>query len=98
MQAACLARSTFYYQHQHQRQAILRAEQHSDTEAKIGAVYDEHKGPAAVLCELMNCDGTMMGRTEALSYAVQHSLPDLTIAELATYLLSAGVVVLPEQD
>ena len=44
LQVAGLARSTSYYQHQHQYQAIPRAEQHSDMEAKIRAVYDERKG------------------------------------------------------
>lgn len=41
--------------------------------------------PSAVLCELMNPDGTMMRRTEALAYAERHSLPDLTIEELVAY-------------
>lgn len=41
--------------------------------------------PAAVLCELMNPDGTMMRRPEALAYARRHGLPDLTIEELVTY-------------
>ncbi len=40
LQAAGLPRSTFYYQ----RRAILRNERDSDMEAKICAVYDEHKG------------------------------------------------------
>ena len=42
--------------------------------------------PAAVLCELMNPDGSMMRRPEALAYARRHDLPDLTIEELACYL------------
>jgi len=37
---ACLARSTFYYQ----CHALQSAEQESDIEVKIRAVYDEHKG------------------------------------------------------
>ena len=40
LQVAGLARSTFYYQ----CQAIKRADQRSDMEAKIRTVYDEHKG------------------------------------------------------
>lgn len=48
--------------------------------------------PAAVLCELMNPDGTMMRRSEALAYAERHGLPDLTIEELVAYRsLSDGV-------
>lgn len=55
LQVAGLARSTFYSQ----CQAILRAEQHSDMELKIRAVYDEHKGRygnrriTAALCKSM---------------------------------------------
>ncbi len=42
--------------------------------------------PASVLCELMNADGSMMRRPEALAYAERLGLPDLTIEELVTYL------------
>ena len=55
LQVAGLARSTFYYQ----CRAILRAEQQSDMEAKIRAVYDKHKGRygyrriTAALCSSM---------------------------------------------
>ena len=41
--------------------------------------------PAAVLCELMNADGTMM-RGEALEhFAALHSMPILTIAEIIAW-------------
>jgi 3,4-dihydroxy 2-butanone 4-phosphate synthase len=44
--------------------------------------------PAAVLCELMNADGTM-ARGEAITrYAAKHGLVVLTIAELAEYRLA----------
>jgi len=55
LQIAGLARSTFYYQ----CRVNLRTEQHSDREAKIRAVYDEHKGRygyrriTAALCSSM---------------------------------------------
>jgi putative transposase len=55
LQAAGLARSTFYYQ----CQTTLRAEQQTDMEVKIRAVYDEHKGRygyrriTAALCSSM---------------------------------------------
>lgn len=41
--------------------------------------------PEAVLCELMNPDGTMMRRSEALAYADRLGLPDLTVEELVAY-------------
>lgn len=55
LQIAGLARSTFYYQ----CNVILHTEQESDREAKIRAVYDEHKGRygyrriTAALCSSM---------------------------------------------
>lgn len=41
--------------------------------------------PAAVLCELMNPDGTMTRGAEIERFAELHNLPILTIDELATY-------------
>ncbi|MEZ2720861.1 3,4-dihydroxy-2-butanone-4-phosphate synthase [Paenalcaligenes hominis] len=41
--------------------------------------------PMAVLCELMNPDGTMMRGEQLLNYAHQHALPLLAIADLMAY-------------
>jgi len=41
--------------------------------------------PAAVLCELMNPDGTMMRGDSIARYAAEHGLVALTIAELADH-------------
>ncbi|GAB3629346.1 3,4-dihydroxy-2-butanone 4-phosphate synthase [Pandoraea terrae] len=41
--------------------------------------------PAAVLCELMNPDGTMTRGADIERFAAVHDLPILTIDELATY-------------
>lgn len=41
--------------------------------------------PAAVLCELMNDDGTMAGNADIDSYAARHDMPVLTIDEIARY-------------
>jgi len=41
--------------------------------------------PAAVLCELMNPDGTMARRPEALAFAEMYRLPVLTIADLVAW-------------
>ncbi|CAM4326892.1 3,4-dihydroxy-2-butanone-4-phosphate synthase [Bordetella muralis] len=41
--------------------------------------------PAAVLCELMNPDGTMMRGPAIARYAAEHGLVALTIAELADH-------------
>lgn len=41
--------------------------------------------PAAVLCELMNPDGTMARRPEALAFAEMYQLPVLTIEDLVAW-------------
>ena len=41
--------------------------------------------PAAVLCELMNADGSMMRGDELVAFSRKHGFPVLTIAELVSY-------------
>lgn len=41
--------------------------------------------PAAVLCELMNLDGSMARGKDVEQFAQQHELPQVTIAELVAY-------------
>jgi 3,4-dihydroxy 2-butanone 4-phosphate synthase len=47
--------------------------------------------PAAVLCELMNPDGSMARRDDVEAFASKHRLPILTIEELIQYRLRNGV-------
>lgn len=47
--------------------------------------------PAAVLCELMNPDGSMARRDDIEAFASTHRLPILTIEELIQYRLRHGV-------
>jgi hypothetical protein len=42
--------------------------------------------PAAVLCELMNEDGSMMRGDELLAFSRRRSIPMLTIEELVAHL------------
>ncbi|MES2075356.1 MAG: 3,4-dihydroxy-2-butanone-4-phosphate synthase [Pseudomonadota bacterium] len=46
--------------------------------------------PAAVLCELMNPDGTMMRGAAIERFAEQHGMPILTIAEMISWRRSRG--------
>jgi 3,4-dihydroxy 2-butanone 4-phosphate synthase len=48
--------------------------------------------PAAVLCELMNEDGTMMRGSELVAFSRAHGYPMLTIAELVAYRRAAEPV------
>jgi 3,4-dihydroxy 2-butanone 4-phosphate synthase len=45
--------------------------------------------PAAVLCELMNADGTMARGEQVRRFSLAHGFPMLTIGELAAHLQSA---------
>lgn len=55
------------------------------TEGSVDLARLAGLSPAAVLCELMNPDGTMARRPEALVFAQQHGLPVLTIADLVAW-------------
>jgi 3,4-dihydroxy-2-butanone 4-phosphate synthase len=48
--------------------------------AKIANCY-----PAAVICEVMNDDGTMAREDDLMGFAKRHHLPVISIAELAEY-------------
>lgn len=58
------------------------------TEGSVDLAVLAGLAPAAVLCELMNDDGTMMRGQSLERYAVKHGLVALTIAELAGYRLA----------
>ena len=44
--------------------------------------------PAAVLCELMNADGSMMRGEQVRAFSVQHHFPILTIEDIVQYRLN----------
>lgn len=69
---------------------VLARRGHTEGSVDLARMAGLH--PAAVLCELMNPDGSMMRRPEALAYAERHGLADLTIEELARYLGAQGAV------
>ena len=55
------------------------------TEGSVDLARMAGLSPAAVLCELMNPDGTMARRPEALAFAEMYRLPVLTIADLVAW-------------
>jgi len=55
------------------------------TEGSVDLALMAGLSGAAVLCELMNPDGTMSRGQQLLDFAAQHGLPMLSIAELADY-------------
>jgi 3,4-dihydroxy 2-butanone 4-phosphate synthase/GTP cyclohydrolase II len=63
------------------------------TEATVDLMKLSGFNSAGVLCELMNKDGTMMNGEQLESFANEHSLPILTIAELYQYRLATEIFV-----
>ncbi len=57
------------------------------TEGSVDLAMMAGLKPAAVLCELMNPDGSMSKGEDIVAYAKQHDLVMLTIDELANYRL-----------
>jgi 3,4-dihydroxy 2-butanone 4-phosphate synthase len=55
------------------------------TEGSVDLARMAGLAPSAVLCELMNPDGTMARRPEALAFATMYGLPVLTIADLVAW-------------
>ncbi len=55
------------------------------TEGSVDLALMAGLSGAAVLCELMNADGTMSRGQQVLDFAQRHGLPMLSIAELADY-------------
>jgi 3,4-dihydroxy 2-butanone 4-phosphate synthase len=55
------------------------------TEGSVDLALMAGLSGAAVLCELMNPDGTMARGAQVQAFAERHGLPQLSIAELAAY-------------
>ncbi len=58
------------------------------TEGSIDLVRASGKRAAAVVCEIMNDDGTMARRPELEELAAQHDIPIVSIADIIAYRLS----------
>ncbi|MDA0910026.1 MAG: 3,4-dihydroxy-2-butanone-4-phosphate synthase [Proteobacteria bacterium] len=63
------------------------------TEASVDLVKMAGFHPAAVLCELMNKDGSMMKGEEIERFALAHDLPILSIEELRLYRLATEKLI-----
>ncbi|KSB90522.1 3,4-dihydroxy-2-butanone 4-phosphate synthase [Caulobacter vibrioides] len=61
------------------------------TEASVELMKLAGLSPAAVICEVMNDDGTMARRDDLEVFGARHDLPILTIAELVEHLRAEAV-------
>lgn len=58
------------------------------TEASIDLMKAAGLNPSAVICEIMNADGTMARRDDLMVFAREHNLKFITVAQLIKYRLS----------
>ena len=58
------------------------------TEGSIDLIRTAGKRPAAVVCEIMNDDGTMARRPQLEEIAKKHDIPIVSIADIIAYRLS----------
>lgn len=66
------------------------------TEAAVDLARLAGFSPAAVICEVMNDDGTMARLPELLVFAAQHDIKVGTIAELITYRRATEIEIMRE--
>ncbi len=58
------------------------------TEGSVDLASLAGLGPAAVICEIMNLDGTMARRPDLDKFSASHNLPIVSIADLVAYRLA----------
>ncbi|CEF56861.1 3,4-dihydroxy-2-butanone-4-phosphate synthase [Acetobacter ghanensis] len=67
------------------------------TEGSIDLLRLAGLKPAAVICEILNEDGTMARRPQLDVFARQHDMPIISIAELAEWIAAHGLTPLEQQ-
>lgn len=67
------------------------------TEGSIDLLRLAGLKPAAVICEILNEDGTMARRPQLDVFARQHDMPIISIAELVAWIGAHGLAPLEPQ-
>ena len=75
------------------RQERRRAVRAGQTEASVDIARIAGLSPAAVICEVMNEDGTMARLPQLESFAAQHNLKMITVADLVRYRIRKEMLV-----
>jgi 3,4-dihydroxy 2-butanone 4-phosphate synthase/GTP cyclohydrolase II len=68
-------------------------ERRGQTEAAVDLTRLAGLTPGGVLCEVMNDDGTMARGSQLLTFSRRHTLPVVTVDEIATYLRSSAPAI-----
>lgn len=74
-------------------EGVLGRRGHTEGALELCALAGLHR--AAVLCELMNADGTMARGPQMWSYAEQHGLPVLSVGDLVAWRLGGAAPDIP---
>ncbi len=61
-------------------------ERRGQTEASVDLTRMAGLTPGGILCELMNEDGTMARGPQLAAFCRRHTLPIITVEEIASYL------------
>lgn len=69
-------------------------ERRGQTEASIDLMRLADLYPAAVICEIMNEDGTMARKDDLLNYAKQHDLLLITVQDIVNYRMEKQILTL----
>jgi 3,4-dihydroxy 2-butanone 4-phosphate synthase/GTP cyclohydrolase II len=68
-------------------------ERRGQTEAAVDLTRLAGLTPGGVLCEVMNDDGTMARGPQLLAFSRRHTLPVVTVEEIATYLRTGAAAI-----
>jgi len=63
-------------------------ERRGHTEGSVDLMHAAGLNPTAVLCELMNKDGTMQKLPQLIDYALSHQLPLLSVEDIVQYRMA----------
>ena len=66
---------------------------HGQTEGSVDLVRMAGLTPAAVICEIINEDGTMSRRDELAAFSKQHAIPMVTVKDLIEYRIRHELLV-----
>lgn len=68
-------------------------ERHGQTEGSVDLAKLANLKPAAVICEIMNADGTMSRRDELAIFSEKHQIPMVSIKDLIEYRIKNEIIV-----
>jgi len=75
---------------------VLNRNGHTEASVDLSCLAGRH--PSAVICEIMNDDGTMARLAELKTFALKHGLGLYSIEELVAYIQAQHIVIDPVEE